>query len=432
MPELKLVEGRLSEYYDHFSEYRYESCSATETRLMGVVALKICWRARINRKARLVQIVHLDYSEYGVDEYQEYEIIAGTDNYTDRKYEMSYQWDHFVNVMGGRVIEITCDAMIRLVELALPLASDDIDREYDTAENVEFRHYASLRLGMMIESLRADGITSDTCTIRQAIGAVSAHRLSTCETINYFLMRLVDHDYDAASCLTAMDRGSLERIELTAPGIQTLIRTRIRMSSTENDAPADGTSVPYRVRVTTLSRGGYYHSSLVIYLDGSYKVKDPLVTDVQVGSTVKLSDFEAALEVTRKEYITVFQCPDNILEGFNGNMITTLQGVDPDPVPNGWLYTVYKKDNAHVNKMEYRLGDDVYGYALLTVGGQLILMSHEMTNITTLDNAVLFSVYSPYLKPAGRYLLEKIPVFHTLCHTGGAMFEDFIVPAADN
>ena len=39
MPELKLVEGRLSEYYNHFEEYSFVSCQATATRLMGVIAM---------------------------------------------------------------------------------------------------------------------------------------------------------------------------------------------------------------------------------------------------------------------------------------------------------------------------------------------------------------------------------------------------------
>ena len=145
-----------------------------------------------------------------------------------------------------------------------------------------------------------------------------------------------------------------------------------------------------------------------------------------MGSLIKLSEFESAIQVVQKEYITVFDCPDNILEGFNGNYIAPLQGVDPVIVPNGWLYTIYKKDNSHVNKTEYRLGDDVYGYALLTIGGQLIIMTHDMNSITTLDNAVIFSVYSPYLNVTGRYLLEKTPVFHTLCHSHGVYFEDLI------
>ena len=72
MPELKLVDGRLSEYYNHFEEYRFLSCLATDTRLLGVVALKVTWRGKDNPRAHYYQVIHLDYSEYGIDEYLEF------------------------------------------------------------------------------------------------------------------------------------------------------------------------------------------------------------------------------------------------------------------------------------------------------------------------------------------------------------------------
>lgn len=427
MPELSLIEGRLSEYYNHFREYRFENCTVTATRLMGVLALKVTWRGIERQRDRYYQIIHLDYSEYGVDEYIEFECIPGNADYAANKEEMNSVWNNFTGSMGGELIDVTPDAMLRMIEMALPLASCDMDREYDTRENEEFRRYALIRIGLMTEALNDAGITSDTCTASQAITASTPKRLATCETINYFLMRLVDHDYDAAMFLSTLTREQLSDCPLGDPGIQTLIRSRIRRSSADEDVPADGTSVPYRVTITTLARNGYYHSSLVIYLNGDYRVSNPKVTAIEVGSMIRLSDYESAIQVTRPEYITVFNCPDNIFEAFDGRLIPPLAGVRPDPVPNGWLYTIYKKDNSHVNKTEYRIGDDVYGYALMTLQGEFIIMSSEMDNITSLDNSVLFSMYSPYFEVTGKYLLENTPVFHTIVHSPGAKFEDFIL-----
>lgn len=431
MPEFKLVDGRLSEYYNHFEDYNLVTCLATATRLMGVVALKLTWKNKGRQRAHYYQVIHLDYSEYGIDEYKEFECIPGTDDYADNKEEMNYQWQHFVNVMGGEVVEISADAMLKLIELALPLASDDIDREYDDVENASFRHHAVMRLNMMKEELANVGITADSCTAAASIYATSPEKLATCETINYFIMRVIDHDFDAAEFLSVMDRSSIEDCPLAEPGIQTLVRSSITKSSKETDPPVDGESFPYRCRITTLGRNGYYHASFVIWLDGDYRTKNAKVSDIQVGSLVKLSEYESALQVVQKEYITVFECPDNILNNFDIRFISPLSKSDPVMVPNGWLYTAYKRDNSHVNRSEYRLGDDVFGYALLSIGGQFIIMTHDMTSITTLDNAVLFSMYSPQMTASGRYLLEKTPVFHTLCHTPGALFEDLIEPKED-
>lgn len=422
---LSLVEGRLSDRYNHFAEYEFESCQATDTRLMGVVAMKITWRGRDKARARYFQIIHLDYSEYGIDEYLEFECIPGTDTYKDNKEDMNYYWQHFTGVMGGKVVSIPAETMMKLIEMALPLASEGIDREYDDDENREFRAYAVMRLGFMKKELERHGYSAEGCGPEAAMRAVTPQKLATCETINYFIMRLVDRDFDAAAMLSYIDRSELEKSELAEAGIQTLVRSRIKKSDQEKDVPADGKSFPYRCRITTLGRDGYYHATFVIYLSGDYRSKDPFVTQLDIGSVVRLSEYESAIQVARREYITVFECPDNILNGFDGRNIAPLISADQSIVPNGWLYTIYNKDNSHVNKSDYRLGDDVYGYALLSIGGEFVLMSNEMTRISMLDNATAMSLYAPYLKLSGRFMIET-PIFHTLCHTHGAYFADLI------
>ena len=425
---LSIIEGRLSDRYNHFAEFDFVSCQATETRLMGVVALKVTWRGKEKPRARYFQVIHLDYSEYGIDEYLEFDCTPGTDMYKQNKEDMNYYWNHFTGVMGGDVVNISPSAMLRLIEQALPLAGKDMDREYDDHQNEEFREYAINRLEMMRSELELAGITSDMTSMEDAMLAVSEKKLGPCAVINYFLMRLVDHDIAAAAMLSTLSEEEIANSELAEPGIQTLIKSSIRRSNVKTDPPADGSSHPYRCKITTLGRRGYYHSTFVIYLDGDYRSRDSRVTQLDVGTVLKLSEYESAIQVARREYLTVMQCPDEILDGFDGRYIAPLAGVDPTIVPNGWLYTIYRKDNSHVNKTEYRLGDDVYGYALLTIGGELVLMSNEMTNINMIDNATLMSMYAPYLKVKGRYLIET-PIFHTLCHSQGAYFEDLIEPS---
>lgn len=430
MPELTLVEGRLSPHYNHFSEYRFSSCQATETRLMGVIALKVTWRGIEDPRARFYQVMHLDYSEYGIDDYMEFDCVPGSETYKDNREDMNHFWNNFVNVMGGKVVNITADVMLRLIESALPLTSDDFDREYDNEENVLFRHDAVSRIGLMKEALAADGVTCEICSAEDAIAEVSPSKLNPYAVINYFLMRLVDHDLEAACWMSSLSAEELDRIELTDPGIQTLIRNKISKSSKKTDPPADGVSVPYRCRMTTLSRTGYYHSSFVIYLDGDSRLLNAKVTQIDVGSMIRLSDYESALQVAQKEYITVFNCTDRILNGFDGKYIVPLANVEPVIVPNGWLFTIYNPDNSHVSRSEYRISDDVYGYALLTIGGEFVLMSHRLQNISDLDFSTLRSIYYPEMTLSGRYLLET-PVFHTLCQAHAIRFEDLIEPDPD-
>ena len=430
MAELKLIFGKQSEKYDHFRDFDFESCRAICTRLMGVVALKVTWRSKADRRERLYQVMHLDYSEYGIDEYQEFLCTPGSEDYTGKREEMSALWNHFAAVMGGSLESIDEACMLRLIEDALPLASESISREYDNDENRAFRAYARMRLGFMQDALNCRGITSADCSTKDAIETTSPLKLSTYETINYFIMRMVDLDFDAASYLSSMTMEDLRGCELSGQGIQTLVRCDIERSDRRKDVPADRFSFPFRCRLTTLARDAYYHYTLVIWLNGNHRAKNPLVTDIRVGSVIKLSEYEAAMQISRSEFLTVFDCKDEMLVGFDPKYIVPFANSTQTPVPNGWLYAAYKGDNSHVDTSSYKLNDDVYGFALLTIAGELILMSNELRYISMLDDATIFSLYSPFISTKGRYRLDT-PVFQTLCGAAGAMFDDMVEPEGD-
>lgn len=424
MPVFQVVEGKQSEYYNHFADYKYVSCKATETRLMGAVAFCVTWVDPINPRSKFYQVFHLDYSEYGVDDY--YEFVCTPDKEgAEYKRLMPLYWKNFTNVMGGKVIEISPEVLVKFIDSALPLADEKRHREYDNEENKDFRRYASIRLKMMREALVEDGLYTDSMTDNEVLSALIPKRLDAYETINYFIMRLIDLDFAATSYLTYIPKDELVESPLAQLGISSLIRSSIKTANSVDHPPSDGTSVPFRCKITMLSGTRYYFASFVIWLEANYAKKDAKVTEIAVGSINKLSDYEAAMQISQTEHITVFDCEDSLLEDFDGNKISTLAGVEPKSVPNGWLFTIYNKDNSHVGRAEYRLGDDVYGYALLTVAGEFVIMSHKIMNISVLDNSTVMSLYSPYMQLDGRYTLDT-PVFHTLCQTPGAMFKDLI------
>lgn len=421
--QLRAVEGKLSELYDHFEEHFFESCEATDTRLMGVVAMRITWRSKENPRALFYQVLHLDYSEYGIDDYFEFDCTPNSTTYQENHEAMKYHWHAFTSVMGGKTVHISPAVMLRLIEDALPLAADGIEREYDNEENLQFRHNATVRLELMRNALAHEGFTSDDCTAMQAISAVSPHQLTITETINYFLMRLVDLDYPAAMYLSELSEDELRDCELTSIGLQTLMRNQIRPGSVDNDTVSSGH--PYRCRLTTLGTTNYYHSGVVVYLNGDYRKRDCRVTAVAVGSIDRMTTAEAAMQLAQSEYITVFDCRDRMLNNFDSEKFSFLSGVDPQHVPNGWLYTIYNSDNSHVNSADYRLSDDVYGYALLSIDGEFVLMSNKLSNIEKMDDASILSIYSPFLRLDGRYQLDT-PIFHNLCSSQGIMFRELI------
>lgn len=430
MSELKLIHGKQSIKYNLFKDYEFEGCRAIAARLMGVTALKVTWRSKDDKKSSLCQIIHLDYSEYGIDEYQEFEITHGSADYKLKKEEMNHLWHQFASVMGSEITDINAACMLRLIDSALPFADDSLRRSYDNDENREFRDYAKLRLSLMKEALSDAGISVDDCTEEAAIAEVSPLSLTAFETINYFIMRLVDGDLSAASTLTSIKGDDLKECPLTKPGRQTLISCNIALSDKSKDAPSDGESYPFRCKITTEADDGYHHATFVIWLSGNHRAKDPLVTELKIGSQKKLSDYEAAFQINSPEFITVFKCSESMLRGFDIRFISPFEAALHHTMPNGMLYTAYKKDNSHVDSQEYRIGGDVLGCALLSLAGELVLMSNELSSITRLDDATIISMYSPSMQPMGRYRLDT-SVFQTLCNTPGLSFADMVEPETE-
>lgn len=427
MAELRIIHGRKSVKYDHFAEYEFKSCRAVASRLMGVTALKVKWRGKDNKNAVFYQIIHLDYSEYGIDEYREFECIPGEEDLADKKHEMNALWNHFIAVMGSDVNEIDAPVMMKLIADALPLAGDGVEREYDNEENSGFRDMALMRIGYMMDELHSAGYDESECAENYAVMAVMPARLGAYETINYFIMRLIDRDYKAASVLTSISRDELEKIKLTEPGIQTLMRCNIERGSKKEHPSDDAGSYPFRCRITTLGKDGYYYSTFVIWLSGSVLSKDPVVTDIKVGSVLKLSEYEAAMQLSRPEYITVFGTHDIPADGIDLSQSGPFRGAESEMSPNGLLYTAYKPDNSHVNKAEYRLEGDVSGCALVSLQGEIVIMSHELRDITMLDDSFAYSAYAPYIEVKGRFRIDT-SVFQTLCMAPGALFSDLVEP----
>ena len=148
---------------------------------------------------------------------------------------------------------------------------------------------------------------------------------------------------------------------------------------------------------------------------------------MKLGSVIKLSEYEAALQISKAEYLTVFDCKDEMLTGFDPKYIGPFANSTATMMPNGWLYTAYKGNNSHVDSSSYNLNDDVYGFALLTIAGELVLMSNDIRSISMLDDATIFSLYSPFISTKGRYRIDS-PVFQTLCRASGALFEELVEP----
>lgn len=432
MPDFKVVTGRHSRRYNHFREYVFDKCIATNTRLMGVVALNLTWHSRTNNKHILRQVFHLDFSEYGIDEYIEYYndtdllMLSTCSDYR----EFKEGWEETSKGLGGKHVKIPLAIAVRLIEMAL-----EINEKYYTRHEPdiqEFRLGAIERFKLMKEAYLEGPEFTDEYSDEDVIRAVSLNKLSVHETINYFIMRLVDGDMDAVRTVTTIPAEKLEEMSVRQHDIMTLSRNKIKKIK-DSDAISEITSalqlkVITQYRCTTLCEEdygeGYRFIRSVVTLESARGMKDSKVIDFEITHDSAISDFEAAMLLKKPEYITVYKITVPY-DQFDLDESPMAANSLLSPTNNGLLCTLYNQDNLHLNSRDYYLEGDVYGYYLITIRGELVIMSSEIVKISVMENDLQYGMLAGKLDLVGRYKFES-QVFKNFTDFTGALFEDII------
>lgn len=413
MNRFTVVEGKQSFLYNHFKEYNFTSCIATDTRLMGVVALKITWTAKKSR-FRLCQIIHLDFSEYGIDDYMEYFSAPAYRKFSPipSASELKTQWERVSGSLGGNEIEISLGAAIQLIEAAL--RTNEQYYRYHERDIQEFRENTIARIRLMLEAAREDKAYV-SCDLLSATRSVCLPSLTIAETINYFLMRMCDMDYTVASALSTLTEEELSHIAGWKYNMMTLIHNQIRKGK---DAAT------YYCTTLTQDERGYFYARITLTLDTSKGRKNSRVSSIQCNCFQRISEAEMAMHMKHPEYITVYQINCDI-EDLDLDLSPMVFGSQMSGVPNGILYLLYNESNAHVNSNNYFMNNDVYGAYLITPQGQLVLMSPEIMKISTMELDIASHYYMNELKLSGRYKFDT-QVFQTFCELPGTRFEDIL------
>ena len=424
MPKLKVVEGKLSNKYNHFNDYRFDSCIATDTRLMGVVAMKVSWTAKDGSRDKLFQLIHLDFSEYGVDDYRE--IFSNAENPEGGR-EVRSEWKRISGSLGGNEVKIPFFTMVQLIDEVVAT-----NEEYYEGHELfiqDFRKETLIRLDLMKEAskklLHKTSEFEDKSKEGQQL--VCKSPLTSFELINYFLMRMLDKDYHGASFLGDVSMSEMNRSRFKEIELAELVRNKISKATTA--ATPTGEATVYKCRFTALS-DTYIYGEALITLSPRSLTRTRRILEFEVTTLMHISNYEAALQLQQAEYITLYELTVPA-EAFD--LDDSVFGADAtmSPAQNGIVYVIYNKDNYHVDSSNYFMNHDLYGAYLLTPNGELVVMSHDIIKITNMEADIGRSINANKLKLKGRYKLET-QVFKSFSETPGAMFSEMIYSPEDN
>ena len=477
MPEFRVVEGKLSEKYNSYNEFRLAKITATDTRLMGVVALLFEWES-LREDGQIYQIIHLDFSEYGIDDYSEFRcmpdetsdkasdkasdktsdepsnaIISEVSGITFRDLprrkskdpfgDMEKAWKKMTGAMGGKLVEISAEHAFVLIDTAVSIYRKSELYNSGRDNHEKFREDALREIAKMKEALGlGSGFGSGSNiddeekseAVQDAYLSVIPEELSVCETIHYFLIRLTDLDFSVLPILTDISEEELADSKICMYGLQSVIKNTITQ--------VFGEEGKYECRFITL--GAEYYYGLASFTVGeasgdetskekaskngrnSGRLEKGKITDFKLTYFRRMSPYETAVQTKRPEYITVYELGDDLLESLDIKELSPFEMGISKPVINGFSYTLYNKDNSHVDRLTFYLSGDIYASALISMAGELVVMSYYISDISKIEQELEPYEAEGKIRLKGRYKI-KDQMFHTLCASLGAHFEDLIL-----
>ncbi|TCO68521.1 hypothetical protein [Marinisporobacter balticus] len=343
--KFKVIKGTKNQDIDR--AYRFIKADVTNTRLMGVVGLRITWEREDGQLFH--QFFHLDAEEYGLDDYES--SIGG-----DRK-QLGTIAAKMMGGLGGDFVSINeSDAKYLLQRFVCKNKKNgsplpDLEWEYNfmLKEDVNLSEEEKQRLwGKICEEIH-----------------------SPTQIINYFIMRSVGMDDEAIAYLSLNNEIDYKLVNKPS----TLLKNVIEMDQ-------DGQGFTY-ITESLIDEEDEY-KMVVSEIKIIHKENKVKVEKAEIKSIMKITGREAAFALLKKEHLLVYDVRDM------GKVMGLLEKEKPHAMKNsyefGYLYTEFNPTNAHVNCKTYYLNEDIYGIYYITTADQLVVAAYDQEKIDKIEN----------------------------------------------
>ncbi len=383
-------------------EYFYRGGFATNTRLMGVVALELLWTVRSGGPDEtLCQIAYLDAETRNIDPYLE----GSPDDE-----EMTREHIRMQQSMGGGLVEISEKEARFLIQ---SYASSITDANGAPVSRSVFEP--------LLEPVQT--LTQDEY---EALFTRLCDMPSTAEfSINYYIMRCASMDSTAEAWLcngfsfpdpsrilpgTIPEGAHSPVLELRAPAVFCLNHI---------ETSPDGT---FLCETLTERGDAYYLTALELRIDED--TLPPRIRSPRRVSEFRITDAEAAMMTKRPEFISVYTIHDDTHE-FQKSFSQSSPQFTETEYDTGTLYVHFNDTNDHVGRRTYRLNDDVKSVCYLTDAGQILIMGYSEEAAVEAEYRLLVFCCMFDLELSGRFQFSE-PLLYEFINSGCIDFFDFI------
>jgi len=359
-------------------EERFVDAYATNTRLMGVLVVYIHWRlsgafAKDGKSRSLRQFFYIETTEEGIESYR---AILG-----DNEEELREAEQLMLGGLGAQKVLLTMNEAVWLVQEYAKM-----NKKFGTPLPDDVKGYAFvLERETNLDAAREKALFARLC------GKITNDN----HLINSFLMRYFAGDFYPVDMLASQPISHELTPELFCA---TLCLNEIRSQTKSKN------STTYFCESVVDDDDGHRIIASEITLTGN--AGERTVADFHITANFAITDTEAAMKLSRPEYVTVYEIAGpvkNVIEELDERYRGALQNM----TEGGKLYVSFMDDNRHINLPTFRINDDVKEILYVTVEDQLVVGAYTLAGVKRLENKLLLSPIRNQLIEVAKYEFKE-------------------------
>ncbi|MBQ3282007.1 MAG: hypothetical protein IJH41_06355 [Eubacterium sp.] len=376
------LDGQPADSVEEQKPYIFVSAWVTDTRLMGVNAMCIRWKDRLDTD--LHQYFYFDAVDTGFERFDE---VSGNDEDALREKEISY-----AGGLGGRKVNLDEDEALYLIQDFIKVNK----RTGEPVPKITIRLKKMLQKKIVLDDGRRETLMQKVCK----------EPLSLNEKINYFMMRICDSDDDGIRFLSG---GKLGREQSPCRGTLYTLHSNQISYTNKNNAVC-------RSLVESDQRYELWISELTISAGN--------IASYKRTSRMKISDTEAYMALSHSEYIMVYEMAEDA-ETLTQDSTPFTRRSSLVEEEDGTSFMLFRPNNNHVDTRDYKLYDDIFGIYHITSTRQFICSSGSQRDLAMMELDLVFSPIYKSLSLIGNYELNE-PVMAQFLSSGYDDFNDFL------
>ncbi|ABR48489.1 hypothetical protein Amet_2335 [Alkaliphilus metalliredigens QYMF] len=362
-----------------YVKYQFVSAMVTQTRLMGVMAVKIHWKIT-DEKTQLIQWFLLDSEEHGIYDYKSMK--------TNKPSEYDYYTEQFMANLGGKRNNITKSEAIHLVSCFMKE-----NKKYNKPLPDPLEEYKFIGEYFQIFIQNQPSLLKDK---------IFEKIYSSMALLNYFMMRATGKDIEGMNHLIADHNIFLPvDFEIASEASQLLKNTIQFIEKNEMSLIYSMTSI-----IDTCE--GY--KEIVSRIKIKRIEREWRVLEASIIKEKTFSPEEVKIEIQKIEYIKIFTGIENSEKLIN-KLLENKRSLLEYEFIQGRMFVEYYPNNKHVEKDIYYLSGDLRAIYFVNQRSQLIVCYYNAAEEDELQDFVLGQISSENAQVSKKYEINESVIY---------------------